>query len=211
MSLNLKGLQYKTVWVEFPDIEALYEKLDLKPTGKCTLPVIHDPSTNKTISDSAAIARYLDETYPSTTPLFPPGSEALPNFEDRETFASLLGIMCIKICLNLNPVSGEYYRRTREAQFGNKLEELSPVGPKREEDWKKVQEGFTAAATLLEGKKFVLGDTISFADVTIAAWVLWLKRTLGAESQEWKDMEGWNDGIWPKYIGQFAEYEKIII
>jgi glutathione S-transferase len=197
--------------VEFPDIVALYEKLDLKPTGKCTLPVIHDPSTNKTISDSAAIARYLDETYPSTTPLLPPGSEALLNFVNRKTIVSLHSILCLKICRDLTPVGEEYYRRAREAQFGKKLEELSPVGPQREEDWMQVRECITAAATLLDGKKFVLGDTISFADVTIAALMLWLKRTLGAESQEWKDMEGWNDGIWPKYIGQFAEYEKIII
>lgn len=214
-SLNLKGLRYKTVWVEFPDIENLYKSLDLKPnstTGRpYTLPVIHDPSTNKTISDSLEIAKYLDSTYPSTTPLFPPGSEALPSQEDRVTFESLQLILPPLICSILNPVSEAYYRRTREATFGKKLEELSPPGPQREEHWKEVQQGFALVAPLLEGKKFALGDIISFADVTIASWILFIKRLLGAESKEWNDIEGWNDGLWAAYLANFVEYEKIVV
>ena len=34
----------------------------------------------------------------------------------------------------------------------------------------------------------MLGDTISFVDVTIASWI---KRSFGAQSQEWKDIEEW--------------------
>jgi glutathione S-transferase len=113
-------------------------------------------------------------------------------------------------CANLNPVSEAYCRRTREARYGKRLEELSPIGPQREEHWKRVQEAFGAVASLLEGKKFVLGDTISFADVTIASWVLWIKRSIGDQSQEWKDIEEWNGGRWPTYIAQFTEYEKVI-
>jgi len=211
-SLNMKGLQYKTVWVEYPDIEALYRKLDLQPNGtKCTLPVIHDPSTNKTISDSVKIAQYLDATYPSTTPLFPLGSEALQGLEDRNTFESVQRIIAPVTCANLNPVSEAYYRQTREARFGKRLEELSPPGPHREEDWKRVQDGFAGVAALLEGKKFVLGDTISFADVTIASWVLWFKRSFGAQSQEWKDIQRWDGGRWDVYVANFAEYERVIV
>jgi glutathione S-transferase len=214
-SLNLKGLQYKTVWVEFPDIEALYKKLDLQPTKTTgpiyTLPVIHDPSTNKTISDSLEIAKYLDATYPSTTPLFPPGSEALQGKEDRFTFESLAFIVLPVTCTILNPVSAAYYRITREARYGKKLEELSLPGPQREEHWKSVQNGFGAVAPLLEGKKFVLGDTISFADVTIVSRVLFIKRLLGAQSPEWKAIEGWNGGMWAAHVAKFAEYEKVVV
>ncbi|KIM81117.1 hypothetical protein PILCRDRAFT_97761 [Piloderma croceum F 1598] len=214
-SLNLKGLKYKTVWVEFPDIEALYKQLSLEPTEprvpKYTLPVIHDPSTNRAISNSVEIARYLDATYPATTLLFPPGSEALQGIEDRNAFESLQYIMLPITCVNLNPVSETYYRRTRETRYGKRLEELSPIGLQREEHWKRVQEAFGVVASLLEGKKFVLGDTISFADVTIASWVLWIKRSIGAQSQEWKDIEEWNGGRWSTYIAQFKEYEKVIV
>jgi len=214
-SLNLKGLKYKTVWVEFPDIEALYKQLGLEPTStrepKYTLPVIHDPSTNKAISDSMEIARYLDATYPATTLLFPPGSEAFQGIGGGNAFESLRYIMLPITCASLNPVSEAYYRRTREARYGKRLEELSPIGSQREEHWKQVQEAFGVVASLLEGKKFVLGDTISFADVTIASGVLGVKRTFGAQSQEWKDIEEWNGGRWPTYIAQFAEYEKVIV
>jgi hypothetical protein len=56
----------------------------------------------------------------------------------------------------------------------------------------------------------VLGDTISCADVTIASWVLWIKRSFGVQSQEWKDIEEWNGGRWPAYyVAQFAEYDKV--
>jgi glutathione S-transferase len=211
-SLNLKGLKYKTVWVEFPDIEALYKQLGLEPTStKYTLSVIHDPSTNKAISDSMEIARYLDATYPAATPLFPPGSEALQGIIDRNAFEGLRYIILPITCAYLNPVSEAYYRRTREALYGKRLEELSPIGPQREEHWKRVQEAFGVVASLLEGKKFLLGDTISFADLRIASSVLWIKRSIGAQSQEWKDIEEWNGGRWPTYLAQFTEYEKVIV
>ena len=83
MSLNYKGLLVKTIWVEYPDIESLYHKLNLEATSKSpdggplyTLPVIYDPSTGSTVSDSAAIAKYLDKTYPNTPVLFHKGTDA---------------------------------------------------------------------------------------------------------------------------------------
>ncbi|GAW07249.1 AChain Crystal Structure Of Glutathione Transferase Gstfua3 From Phanerochaete Chrysosporium [Lentinula edodes] len=84
-SLNYKGLSYRTEWIEYPDIEALCIKIGAAPTDvkadgitpDYTLPVIYDPSTDKTISDSFAIALYLDTAYPDTPKLFPPGTQAL--------------------------------------------------------------------------------------------------------------------------------------
>ena len=76
---------------------------------------------------------------------------------------------------------------------------------------KRVQNGFGAVAPLLEGKKFVLGDTISFADVTIVSRVLLIKRLLGAQSPEWKAIEGWNGGMWAAHVAKFAEYEKVVV
>jgi len=83
-TLNLKGIPYKTEWVEYPDIEPICKKLGIAPTYKnadgsdrYTIPAIHDPSTGVYISDSVLIAEYLDKTYPYTPQVFPHHTHAL--------------------------------------------------------------------------------------------------------------------------------------
>lgn len=76
-------MAYTTVWIEYPDIEALYKKLGAEPyemhNGKpyYCLPVIQDPKTGAVISDSTRIAYYLDSTYPDTPKLIPAGTHVL--------------------------------------------------------------------------------------------------------------------------------------
>lgn len=66
------------VWLS----EALGIKLGAKPdtmAGKpwYTLPIIYDPSTDRVVADSLEIAKYLDEQYPETPNVIPPGTDAL--------------------------------------------------------------------------------------------------------------------------------------
>lgn len=81
LSLQLKGIPFKTEWVEYPDIEPLCKRIGALPTSKktdgrdhYTLPTIFDPSTGRAISDSLPIALYLDQTYPDS-----PGHSLFPN------------------------------------------------------------------------------------------------------------------------------------
>ena len=71
-ALNLKGLRYRTEWVDLPDITAVREKLGVPanrtlPDGTPyhTLPVVQDLSTNVILGDSFEIALYLDRNYPA--------------------------------------------------------------------------------------------------------------------------------------------------
>ncbi|KAK0237554.1 hypothetical protein EDD85DRAFT_789711 [Armillaria nabsnona] len=74
---NSPGTDYQTVYVELPDIEALAKKTGASPTSTkpdgvspfYTIPIIQDGSTGAVVSDSAAIAAYLDKTYPSSEPM----------------------------------------------------------------------------------------------------------------------------------------------
>lgn len=218
----MKKLPYKTVWVEYPDIEALCEKLGAEPTNsvaKYTLPVIHDLSTNAVISDSINIARYLDSTYPSTTTLFPSSTNVLQEaFQSAFAMAALTNLNPILIpitCLKLNPASQPYARSTREIRFGKKLEDISPPGQKLEEYWKKTQEGFGVVHGWIskngKGKQFVMGDTISYADVTIASFLRWARVILGEDSEEWKNIETWHDGRWSSLMAHFQKYEQVIV
>jgi len=196
LALNIKGLPYRTVWVEYQDIEPLCKKIGAAKTSPSsaipyTLPVIHDPAHNAAVSDSIEIARYLDKTYPDTTRLFPPGSHALQvafQSAHADTVAQAMGLIMLPLsCALLNPESEPYFRRTREARFGMKMEEFSPLGPKRDSHWKTLSESHGVMASWLaqnsEGP-FVMGDQISYADATVAAFLIWMRTVFGSESAE---------------------------
>jgi hypothetical protein len=58
------------VWVEFADVQAINKQIGANPTTqypdgapRYTLPTIHDLNTGRIVSESYAIARYLDEQY----------------------------------------------------------------------------------------------------------------------------------------------------
>lgn len=103
--MNYKGLSYKTVWVEYPDIgkawsdpprlftggtdtdpaartAALAKKIGAKPTATVdgeplyTVPIIHDPNTGSVVADSFYIAQYLDKQYPGQPTLIPQDTDA---------------------------------------------------------------------------------------------------------------------------------------
>jgi hypothetical protein len=53
-SLNYKGIPYKTVWLEYEEIEPFSKRLGALPTSNkpdgrphYTLPMIHDPATGR--------------------------------------------------------------------------------------------------------------------------------------------------------------------
>ena len=84
-ALNIKGAPYKTIWLEYLEIEGEYKKAGIAPSGKrggkdlYTCPGLVDPNTGTALADSQAIAEYIEKTYPnpSTPTLFPPGTRAL--------------------------------------------------------------------------------------------------------------------------------------
>ncbi|KAI0372258.1 hypothetical protein BV20DRAFT_940572 [Pilatotrama ljubarskyi] len=223
-TLNVKGIPYKTVWVEYPDIEAVLRKIGALPTEHkadgsplYTLPAIYDPNTKTALAESAAIVRYLDKTYPDTPRLIPAGTDAL-HAAFNQAFRSVLGedlhySLVAAVANSLPPRSEAYFRTTREARFGVKLEELAPPGPKREKHWSGVQHAFHTYAQWLEtdgtDKLFFTGDKIAYADVTIAAYLVWLRVILGADSKEWADLRTWDGGRWGRFMDAFEKYETV--
>ncbi|KDQ50490.1 hypothetical protein JAAARDRAFT_141856 [Jaapia argillacea MUCL 33604] len=171
-ALGFKGLPFKTVWLEYPDIEAALKQVGAKPTTNkpdgtplYTLPVIHDPNTKQVICDSFAIAEYLDATYPNGPLLFPKGTKALQaSFESALTSTALSPLFPLLLPASgyvLNPSSAVYFRQTRESWYGKKLEEFCPDAEKAAQ-WKKVEEGFSAVTSWVKlngGGAFVIADT----------------------------------------------------
>lgn len=224
--MNFKGLSYRTEWIEYPDIEALAKKIGALPTTKktdgrdhYTLPIIYDPSTQTVIADSTPIALYLEKTYPSP-PLFPPNTlnltVAFPAALGTQFSAALFQIVIYHTWKNLNDAGRTYFRETREADFGKKLEDFAPEGDAGKPTWDAAEAAFntlnrwfTAAGTAPE-TTFISGNQIGYADLVIAARLIWARVVFGSDSKEWATIATWNDGKWGKYLKHFEKYETVV-
>lgn len=194
----MKGIPYRTVWIEFADIKTHCISIGAEPTSYkinpldgsktplYTLPVIHDPATGATVSDSFKIAIYLDKTYPSPSVTFvPAGTVALQAaFQDmlaEKIAANLLPLIILNTRDAMSDKSREWWLRTREEKFGKPVEELLPAG-ERPLVWKKALDGFKQVGQWLDANEgrgpFVMGEILSWGDVVIATRLLML-RALG--------------------------------
>lgn len=205
--------------MEFPDVEATMKKLGAAPTGtwpdgrpQYTLPVIHDDSTGKFVSDSANIAEYLEATYADKPKLFPFGAKA-PVFMFEPFFSSTAATPIIMILLaestfKLNPPSEKYFRDTREKSFGKKAEDWAPAD-QRGGMLAAAKEGMSKVAGVLSKNSdgpFFFGNTPSYADLVLLSYLMWMKLALGAE---WNQIESWDGGRWKKFLDLTKGYQVI--
>ncbi|KAK0220534.1 hypothetical protein IW262DRAFT_1385234 [Armillaria fumosa] len=216
--LNLKNLPYQTVYVEIPDVEALAKKIGAEPTSmrpdgspKYTIPIIQDHSTGAVISDSPAIAAYLDKAYPSSSPvLIPPGTMALQlAFTDtvEAAFEHLrLPLFYADFVIKLNNRTAAPLRE----KFGTQLK--VPDGEEREKMWARTRENLGKMNKWFERSEgdFVMGDEPCFADTVISGFLWLIRSTVGRESEEWKDFATWHDGRWGKHLDHFKPYETVV-
>ncbi|KAJ7782277.1 hypothetical protein DFH07DRAFT_318531 [Mycena maculata] len=217
-ALNLKGLKYKTVWVEYPDIADLCKRIGAAPSmirkngsPYYSLPVIEDPNTGTVLSDSPLIAEYLDAAYPDTHRLIPPGTRTLQkSFSAAYDDATdpVVSFIVPAVARILRPRSEEYFIRTREADFGKKLTEMEPTGEEYDVAWKAFETGLgKVSAWMKADEPFVMGDVISFADLVVAGEMQWFMKAFGEGSDKWKDMLSWHNGRWAKLIDNLKKYE----
>lgn len=201
--------------MEYPDIARVCKEIGAEPTGTrdgeplYTVPVIHDPTTGTTLSDSGRIAEYLDATYPDTHVLFPKGTRLL-QYAFKDAYPS--GISIVRkftipaTYFILNTVSAEFFKRTRETPGWKKIEEWTPTGKEREDDWKKVEAGFSIVDGWFQKHgegKYLMGESICFADIVLAGELMYIKTVLGEKSREWQDISSWNDGRWEAFLDGF--------
>ena len=138
---------------------------------KYTVPAIQHVPNNTYMMDSVLIAQFLESTYPD--PPVPLTSELGREIEAKARAvvgtAFRTSVMPREMGI-LSPRSQEYFRRTREASLGHRLEDL--LDPDKEEQvWNAVGDGMRAVGELMRTHKangpFVLGARPSYTDFLI--------------------------------------------
>lgn len=219
MALNMKGVPYRTVWIECADIESHCISIGAAPTSYnvdavdgtktpfYTFPVIQDPNTGAIVSDSFKIAVYLDKTYTSGPVLVPAGAGGLlAAFQDtlgEKIESTLMPLLILEVRKQIPVKSSDWWLRTREERFGIKLEDVVPV-EQRPVVWEKVKAAFGQVGQWMDatggGGQYVMGDKLSWADVQIetwlsVAWIIW-----GDEKGKWKELMSIDGGRWKKFF-----------
>jgi len=216
-ALNYKKLPYKTVWIEYHEIEPVAKKLGAKatktkPNGDpwYTVPFIHDTSTGVVMSESSDIVRYLDEQYPSSPRVITPGTLAFETAYYRYFQAGVWSNWPKPVHQYLyetvSPESAAFIKRLREEAFGNTLVNLAK---NPQSHWDGYKNAFTSVVLPIYEKAegvFLKGDEPSWADFVTASALLSIKLLYGAGSKEWEYIETWDGGRWAKLIKDLEPY-----
>jgi glutathione S-transferase len=195
--LRYKGLPYEIVNVKYTEIAAKAKEIGAGPTltvpeDKFTVPFIKDSKTGTVVSDSTAIAEYLDKTYPETPAVLPGNSRYI-----HKLFQSGLGeltgtLYAKRVLFGLT--------RSWPEEFHGWFQEAPADEVK--EAFKVTGEKFAKIAGSLNGgapyKGFVSGDKPTFSDFTLVAFVFPIKVFYGENSAEWKEVKSWGNG-WVGY------------
>ncbi|KAF4617475.1 hypothetical protein D9613_006286 [Agrocybe pediades] len=223
--LNLKGLPFEVKWTEYPDIKPLYEKNGVAPASwnpdgspRYTLPLLYDKTSNRYISESFEIAKYLETTCGDQVPsVFPSNTASLhAAFNDacRAGVAPNIQIFFTVIWKSLNPESVDFYDKARQKATGKPLAEIAPTPEIEAQHWAKYKEfygkmeGWYAQgnATGTEGP-FLMGDIPSWSDFLVGGHLAVLRAGWGEDSEKWKDLRTWHSGRWAKLSDALRKYE----
>ena len=234
-ALNFKKLPFTTIFLDFVDVEGVCERIGAEPTIRYkppgseeenvifTVPVIYDPKTGRVVSESLAIAEYLDDAYPAPgyPALFKPGTKGLTRAFGAaiDRIPTVLPTAYPFLLPATFPIvkdtSREYFRRTREAAFNRisgemkTLEEVYPQGNEKVEAWAKVRGALATIASWYsaEGGKWITGNEPCYADLIVAAYLIWFRKVFKEGSEEWRDVKEWDNGRWAELLDACSIYE----
>jgi glutathione S-transferase len=233
LSLAYKGLKHKTEWVEFPDIANVCKAKGIQATGTWkdgspyySVPAILDdhegdePPT--AVADSFEIAKYLDARYPETKRIIPEGAEAEEFQNDFvQAFRKLVVFPFARVYFPhvaaiLKPASKEYFStKTAGLIFGPiPLEEILVKSAEEEAKlWSTFQEGWNEMEKYYiptdEKGPWILGDSCSFADLVVGAYLASFQRVFGKESKEWQKLILLNGGRWGRLYDETNDLLKV--
>ncbi|KAK7038881.1 hypothetical protein VNI00_010513 [Paramarasmius palmivorus] len=207
-ALKYKKIPFTISLVDFLTLEPTAKSVGASPTSKkangdpqYTVPFIRDSTTGKVVSDSLVIAEYLDETYPDTPRVVPPGTRALQAAYSDWAVDKLFQILPF-LEPRMHDIGSPEVKESYKALYG------VPTRPPDEEKaavWDKVQQAFDSVKAG-HGEVYVTGDKPIFADFALAGLLWEISLGIGNDSEEWKEIAGWQDGRLGRLLESVEKY-----
>ncbi|KAL6897217.1 hypothetical protein GGI43DRAFT_111549 [Trichoderma evansii] len=185
--LNYKGLDYKTEWVEYPNIKPrLNQHVSPNEQGaQFTVPTIQMPDGSY-VMDSYKIADIIEEKYPVpklalNTPMQLRFRDSMIPFMTKLHPIYIPGVAAQL----LGEESLEYFLTTRQEDVGMPLDEMKKQhGPEAFDRCEPFAHEITALLNESSSGPYFLGDTVSYTDFMWAGILLFFKRLGTEEYQE---------------------------
>ena len=169
LALAHKGLEVETVPWRFTDKE------DIAFSGQSRVPVLVDGE--RTVTDSWAIAVYLEEAYPDRPSLFGgPAAVAVTRFvnawADTILNRGMVRLIVSDIAGILHEKDRAYFRESREQRFGMPLEEVTAG---REDRLKAFRETLLPLRHTLTAQPYLGGEAPAYADYIVLGSFQWAR------------------------------------
>ncbi|MEO1719710.1 MAG: glutathione S-transferase family protein [Pseudomonadota bacterium] len=169
MALKHKDLAFEALPWRFT------EKATLEMSGQGRVPVIVDGE--KVVSDSWAIALYLDETYPDRPTLMRDASaraaaQTLQGWTNTAIFRALVPINAKRVHDIIGPEDQAYFRQTREAALKGRLEDICSDDA-RADAMKLLGSTLKVIEPTLTDHAFLGGDEPLYGDHIVFGTLMW--------------------------------------
>ena len=194
-ALAHKGVPVETVPWRFTDADAIAF------SGQGKVPVLRDEGT--TVSDSWAIATYLEDHHPTPTLFGGSGGRAHALFINAWADAVLVGGIARFIVRDLldiiDPKDQDYFRGSREARFGATLE---AVQDGRDGRLAAFHDLLLPIRLVLRRQNWLGGAAPSYADHIVAGTLMWPRCASRFELLEANDpVAHWHERVLDLYGG----------
>jgi len=167
MALAHKGLEAECEPWRFTEVERIAF------SGQAKVPVLRDDE--RVVFDSWAIAEYLERAYPDRPSLFP-GTPAASRFiaawADAVLNAQLARLIVSDIPQWLEEGQQAYFRSSREARFGMRLEKVTEEREVRLPAFRAALEPLRAT---LREQPFLGGETPTYGDYAVFGGFQWAR------------------------------------
>ena len=195
LALAHKGLNVETIPWRFAEKEAIAF------SGQGRVPVLVDGE--RVVSDSWAIANYLEDAYPGPSLFGGEGGRAVTRlvngWADTVLVGAIARVVLMDIYEHLHENDRAYFRQSREQRFGKKLEE---VVADREGNLASLRQALEPVRTTLAHQAFVGGAAPLYADYIVFGNLQWA-RCISATPLLAKDdpIVAWRERILDSFAG----------
>lgn len=204
LALNFKSANYRTHWVELPDVTSTRRELKVAPNRTLpdgspfyTLPIIKNGDA--VVGDSFEIAQYLDSIYLGPT-LLPPGTRGLQKAFNLQVDAVFTNH--VLLCVQGFPWSEETIEQSKQIFVQRagvaSWDDFKVEGEARAKMLASFEQALEALAKVyaeVEGPW--VGEEASYADLIVGGWVGMVKATMA----EWSEVRTWHGG----FLGKLDE------